>query len=548
MLHHVRFAALFGLVLSSLAHGDPRPWNRNWIALQVDDQIVTAQEIRSHIDAVILSSDLHRVLFEDAGKNYSAYLAKKDELVEQLFSETLDRIAVVRLVQQEAILRRGRVYFGITKEQMRAALDRQIRAALAPYSGKGVSTSEAREALALNLRDSGMPWDDTMSSDRNLESWSRRLATRLREEYRQDETSRFLCSAGDCEHQTPIEILRTLRTRIAARHFLVLRPTADTELRQQAAFDRVMATSAAPFLGSHSPPPADAPSGFFYLGRVLKDRVEFLHFNDWNLAGPIGTALGYPKTDDFGRTSGFVLTYTRTGEKGSLTVQLENWLFSQRLPSVGGVQHQNVEEEYSLRLASRHFLDDEGNKWVLVGIAGTSRTQRAGLGAWIQENFHRTMGAGSFRVNEPRDGGENFVQGLFGVGGNYSILETPHVDVTISGEGLLSPAMGVLSQSSVSVKPSIDVDFYGSSKELPFLRIGLFSDLRLRSNGRFENSIGGKATVAFLLRRYQLEAGLFIVRWNGELDRRYEGGASWTSGIMLSITGRSERAPSEYEF
>ena len=48
MRHPVRFAALFGLVLSSLAHAEPRPVFSNWIALQVDDQIVTAQEIRDN--------------------------------------------------------------------------------------------------------------------------------------------------------------------------------------------------------------------------------------------------------------------------------------------------------------------------------------------------------------------------------------------------------------------------------------------------------------------------------------------------------------------
>ena len=98
------------------------------------------------------------------------------------------------------------------------------------------------------------------------------------------------------------------------------------------------------------------------------------------------------------------------------------------------------------------------------------------------------------------------------------------------------------------MKPSIDVDFYGRSKEMPLLRIGLFSELRLRSNGWFENSIGGKVTVGFLLRRYQLEAGVFVVRWDGELDRRYEGGASWTTGIMFAVARRSDRAPVEYEF
>lgn len=76
----------------------------------------------------------------------------------------------------------------------------------------------------------------------------------------------------------------------------------------------------------------------------------------------------------------------------------------------------------------------------------------------------------------------------------------------------------------------------------------MVNELRLRSNGWFENSTGGKVTVGFLLRRYQLEGGVFVVRWDGELDRRYEGGASWTTGIMLSVARRSDRAPVEYEF
>ncbi len=86
------------------------------------------------------------------------------------------------------------------------------------------------------------------------------------------------------------------------------------------------------------------------------------------------------------------------------------------------------------------------------------------------------------------------------------------------------------------MKSALDLNIHGKNKVLPVLQIGVFAELALRVNGQIESKIGGKVTVAKTFKRVRLEVRLFVIRWDGALDRRYEGGESWTTGIVLSAT------------
>ncbi len=489
--------ACVSLLGASLSHAEPL--RSDWIALKVGGQIVTAGEIRRYIDSVVLSSDIPSEL--------------RGGLIDELFEPTLRRVAITRLLEEEAKRGPNRRYFALTRKQMREALEAQAR----------------------TIPEPGRP----------------RQALRLREQYRQQEVSRFLCRMGNCERQPHASIVRQNRSRLLSHHYFEIQLESGRELRGPEAFEFSLAQSPVE-------PQTDSPRQI-WLGKLspekssqlpgpLRERFELLHINDWNLLGSLGTALGYPKTDDMGRTSGFMLKYRREEAGGSLTVDLENWLFSERLPTLNGQNRQHVEEENTLRITSRQFLDEEGSRWVVVGLSGTHRAQQEGVGAWIQANFHKLNPTSTQRLNVARDGTETFVQGLLGVGGRYSIFEFSHVDLVLSGEAILVPALGESSQNSIQVRNALDLNIYATSRELPVFRLGAFTDFRARVDGSIETTIGVRATVGWIIRRIQLEAGLFVVRWDGELDRRYEQGASWTTGIMLAVTPTRPHVPVEYEF
>lgn len=474
----------------------------DWIAIKVGGQVITASEIRRYIDAVALSSDIPEGL--------------REGLVDELFEPTLKRVAITRLLEEEAKRGPMRRHFTLTRAQMRDALEAQAR------------------TLPEEIRP--------------------RAALRLREQYRQAEVSRLLCRIGNCSRRSAQEIVAQSETRLLSHHYFAIQPDGgpepSRELKASDAFRFCQAQGEAS--------PRGLPTRQIWMGKVadtkasellpLKERLELLHINDWNLTGALSTSLGYPKTDDMGRTSGFVLKYRREGSGETLTVDLENWLFSERLPNLGAQNRQQIEEENTLRIASRQFLDEEGSRWLVVGLSGTRRAQQEGVGAWIQANFHKLNATSTERLNVPREGTETFVQALIGIGGKYPILESSHVDLVLSGEALLLPTLGEPSQNSIQIKSAVDLNFYWSTKDLPVFQLGAFTDLRARVDGSLETAIGVRATVGLIIRRIQLEAGLFVVRWDGELDRRYERGASWTTGIMLAVSSARPQIPVEYEF
>ena len=487
----------------SSAHAEPQGRPRDWIALEVNGKIVTASEVRSYIDSVVLSSDLHRMLFEEAGRDYAVYEQKKNAIIDELFVSTLDRISVTRVLQAKATEGTDRRFFTITKKQVRDSLQEGVRKALGKFQTTGASLEDSRDAFVADLKRNGLPYNGFASSSEIFDAWKNRLATRLREDYRQQEASRFLCSKTDCRKLKPIEAYRNARETLESGVGIVLRPTPESEFRAKEVFDRLASLDRAELNSANSPNFLNEIKNFFYLGKIVNDKIELLHINDWNLTGPIGSAMGMPRTDDFGRTSGFVLTLNRTGEKGSLSVQYENWLFTERLPDIGRMRRQILEEENTLRVVSRHFIDEKGSKWVLIGVSGTYRSQKEGLGALIQDYFHSLSGNRHYQDVE-RNGSDLFFNGLFGVGGKYSIIDKPYMDLVVSGESFVSPAVGRFSQSNVTVKPSMDLSFYAQDKSLPTFRIGLFSEVRTRINGDIETTIGGKITAGVIIKKIQI--------------------------------------------
>ena len=517
------------------AHADELRRPDDWIALQVNDQILTAGEVRRYIDTVVISSDLHRALFEEANRDFTAYREKENALIDELFVPTLDRLAVVRILQGEATKKTERQFFAITKKQMKDVIEQNIRKALNKFRQNGESLTEARDAFIEDLKNNGAPYDSSAPSTDVYNNWVQRISNRLREEYRQHEASRFLCSQGNCGSGTPMEALIKRRSALEGSNFVTLRPSANTEIKQKDVFERLVSMKQTDLTVAASSKLIDGIKSFFYLGKIVNDKIELLHINDWNLTGPIGSAMGFPRTDDSGRTSGFVLTLSRTGENGSLSIQYENWLFTERLPDLGKKWRQVLEEENTLRVVSRHFLDEKGNKWVLIGVSGTYRSQREGLGALIQNYFHQ-LSSNRVQLNVERNGSDLFFQGMFGAGGKYSIIDKPYMDLVISGESYVAPSAGNFSQSNITVKPSMDLSFYAQDKSLPTFRIGLFSEIRTRANGQIDTVFGGRITAGVIIKKVQIEAGLYVVRWDGEMDRRYEHGASWTTGIIVMVS------------
>ncbi|MEN9723667.1 MAG: hypothetical protein RJB38_1653 [Pseudomonadota bacterium] len=548
MIRSARVLSVFLSLFLLCPFANAAKLRRNWIAFQINDEILTAQEVRNVVEAVVLSSDLHQTLYQQAGQNQEAYEALRDGLVDQLFAPTLGRLALQRVLELHAKRGEERRYFQLTKESFSRALDAQVRKALAPFGGD-------RNSFAESLRKQWVGDATQGSSEEVFSQWLSRLRLRFREHYRSQEVARYLCSLGNCAHESAYEIIKSNRSRLEAWGFMVLRPSFDgAELRGRDVVSALLETDQAPEVSSN----VDASDiknealpvieRLVYLGRVVGNRVEFLHINDWNLLGPVGTALGYPKTDDFGRTSGFVLNYRLNGELGSLQIQLENWLFAENLPPVAGVPHQRLEEENALRIVSRHFLDESAQEWVIIGVSATHRLQAEGIGAWVQKNFHKLNSNSRPRVNEGTGETEFFLHGLLGVGGQYSIFESKHVDLVLSGEGLLAPALGEASQNSIQVRSNLDVNFYGNTKDVPIFQLGGFSDFRFRVNGQVESSVGVRAMMGAILRSWQVQAGLFVVRWDGELDRRYEHGESWTTGVMVSVGRAVPRPRVDYEF
>jgi hypothetical protein len=289
----------------------------------------------------------------------------------------------------------------------------------------------------------------------------------------------------------------------------------------------------------------DAKKEIILIGRVIDQKFEFMAVNDWDITSVLGN-FGYPDTDDLGRTSGLMLNYILTGTKGSLAIELKNWLFTEELGEIDGYTQQNVEEEAILRIVSRHFLDDRGNRWLVLGVSGNKRVQEAAFHSWAQKLFHTLNPKTQYRENAARDGLETYLEGYIGLGGKYSILESTHVDIKITGETLAVPTVGTIDRSRFTVSSSLDINLHGQRRDYPFLYASLFGEYSLLMNGEHESLIGANAGVGFIIKNIYYQTNVFVMRWDTDLDRRYEGGPSWTTGVSLSL--KFVNKPSKIDF
>jgi hypothetical protein len=522
-----------------------------WIALKVNDDIVTSYEVETYIENFLISPETHAFLFQKSGKNFERYQAEKRALTNKLFPTALNRLALLSLLQREALSKKDRQFFTLSKEMMRGMVENHVKQILRPYQPENHTIEEAKTAFIAQLREANIPRSPDMSDEEIFVEWTKQVKFMLREQYRQQEIFRFICSLGSCDYENPIQILKRRINNIKDRHFITLRPTPDTTLVNAEALDVVLAEEF-----RFSPRPLSEVENpvsrrtLFFLGELRGQEVEIHHFNDFNVMGNFSNSLGYPDTDDLGRTSGFMLSYRAEGTEGNISVELENWLFSQEIErNEEGRRRQITEEESTLRIVGRKFLDEGGKTWILMGVSGTFRSQDDNtIANLIQSSFHKLNTSNSNRLNVARDGEVQFVQGILGVGGRYSIFEHDHVDLIISGEALLQPTIGMSERNNLTIRSAIDLNFYGRNRELPIVTIGVFGEASYFSDGNFESVVGAELSIGAVYRNIYWKASLYCVRWDKEMDRRYEGEESWNFGLGISANFLNRRKPILYEF
>jgi hypothetical protein len=519
-----------------------------WIAVKTNDSVVSSIEVKKFISNIVVTAEARKELFEKADKDYGKYKKELDVISENLFKDTTDQIAAVRLLQAEAIKSYDRKFFSISKNTMDGLVKINLENALRPFEKNGRNDEEVRNAFVESLKASGYPHEKSASNDEIYASWKAELKFQVKENYRQQEAMKFLCALGDCQSVGALKVFNNYKKQLAKKHFLAINYGKENTLKGEEAYAALFVSDI--HAGSTAPQSADASKDIdYYVGKVTGQKVELIHVNDFNALGALGTAIGYPDTDDEGRTSAFILRRQIEGTKGSVTVELENWLFSKELyRNDKGETFQNVEEESTLRIASRQFLDESGQKWIVIGISGTTRQQREGLGSWIQENFHKLNSSPRPKYNVDREGDDFYAQAILGLGGKYSILDSEHVDLVISGEVLLNPTIGLVGENSIKINSAIDLYIYRSNDDLPVVTLGAFANYNFKANGDIDTSIGGKLAVAHQFKKVRVEIALFIIKWESELDRTYEGGASWTSGLMLSAAFGPKKTDKDYEF
>ena len=522
-----------------------------WTALQVDHEMVTSYEVETYIENFLITPEAHAFLYQQAGKNFANYQAEKQKLIKAAFPTTLKRMALMRVLQREAISKKERTHFNLSTHDMRAMTTKHIREVIAPYQTEGKTFNEAKAAFIAQLKDSNIPRSPNMSDDAIFAEWSAQVKFMLKEQYRQQEVFRFICSLSSCEYENPMKILERHIEYIKDRHLVILRETPETTLMNSEAMAAVLAEGLK-FAPTQSNVSANSTGKrtLFFLGELKGQEIELHHFNDINMLGDFSNRLGYPDTNDLGRTSGLTLSYRAEGTEGSITVELENWLFSQEIERNAEDRRQQItEEESTLRIVGRKFLDENGKAWVLMGVSGTFRSQDDGTVAnLIQSSFHALNTSNSNRLNVARDGEELFVQGILGIGGKYSIFEHRHVDLTVKGEALLQPTIGMSERNNITVRSAIDLNFYARNRELPIVTLGVFGEASYFTDGNFESVVGAELSIGAVYRNIYWRASMYCVRWDKEMDQRYEGEESWNFGIGISANFLSRRAPESFEF
>jgi hypothetical protein len=489
---------------------------------------------------------MHRALFQESEQNFERYQDNVKIISEASFQAALKRIAFLRMVQKSAINQTNRSIFTTTREELKKLIRKKVTLKLSAYQDKSNDNETAISYLVQDLKNSGFPFSADESDATIYKRWFDRLSFQLKEEIRERDALRFICSIGKCNEETIQEILKK-KTKIFQNVPLKINLNSDLTqtLSKDEAFQFVIDTP----LQLMTPQILDKndEKKYAFIGRVIDQKVEFMVINDWDITSVL-KHLGYPRTDDFGRTSGLMLNYNVNGTEGNLNVELINWLFSERLETVGKVRRQNVEEEATLRITSRQFLDPKGDRWIILGVSANHRIQEPNVHSWIQGAFHTLNPMTGYRENVSRGGREIFLEGIIGAGGQFSIIDKPHVDIKITGEGVLVPTVGTMDRSRITLSSSLDANYYLKQKEYPLFFASFFASYSYLANGEMESMIGAKTGLGVVYRNVYLQASLFVIRWDSALDRRYEGSASWTTGIAISATLINKKPNPDYVF
>ncbi len=543
MINQMKLASLL-LTLCFFNQGHASNENINWAAIRTEGQIVTASEVREYTDHMLVTENLQAALFKAADQDYEKFQINRDKIIHDSFSPALKRMAFIRLAQAIATKVTDRSFFRLTKDEFKKLVDKKIKATLDLKTLKGLNQSDATDRFVEELKKIGFPHLASESNTSIYKRWVNRVTFQTREQFRESEALRFICSIGNCKTKSPAEIL-SQKKRFLTDAFFVLSPGPDTKISGKLAHELIFSNDFNFLRGQEET--ESKVKRIYYLGKIIDQKVEFMVINDWDITGVL-ERVGYPDTDDFGRTSGLMLNYVLNGENGSLTVQLENWLFSEELERINDQKRQHVEEEATIQITSRKFMDPKGNSWVVMGVSGNQRIEKAGLHSWVQEAFHTLNPKSSQRVAVARDGGELFLEGIIGLGGEFSILEKPHVDIKLRGEALLTPTLGYSDRNRITVTSALDVNIYGKKRDYPLFFASLFGEYSLLVNGQEESTVGGKIGIGGIYKNVYLQANLFVVRWDTDLDKKYERGGSWTTGVSIGATFLAPREKKEFEF
>jgi hypothetical protein len=431
----------------------------------------------------------------------------------------------VRLLQEHATKENPRRFFTISREVMNNQIREKIYSIIKQYGGKENLLQDLKK---LNVSE---------------EKWRRSIALQIRETYREQEAIEYLCSFGDCSSESPMEIFKRHGKYFDTKTVFMRFHPEESYFRFQS--ELIMDS---PLKVSLQRP--SERETVYIVGKVRGDKIEIAHFNDIDMTG-IARRLGYPANDDFGRTSSLLFSHTTYQENGSLSVEFENWLFTEMVGSEDD-RKQHIEDDTTFRVASRQFLDNEGNKWIVLGASYHARSQSENFGSWLQTSFHTLSHTTFFpeqgeRMNIERDGRSEYLSGILGVGAKYSIFENDRVDLVLSGEVLLRPAVGNVDRSNITVKSVLDLNVYRRNHDLPVFQPSLFFEGSALADGSFESKTGLKLTMGAYIKSVLLQLNIFVARFQSDLDERYQKGASWNTGIAITVNTPASR-PHKIDF
>ena len=518
-----------------------------WAVIRTEKEVVVSFEVEKYIDNVLINDSLQSSLFKSSGQNFNTYLTNKDLIIENTFGETLKRMSFIRLAQQIAIKQQSRQFFVMTKKEFEQIVNQKIKNAHNLQTKKGLSADQSNDGIVEDLKTNGFPYNQSETNSEIYARWLKRIEFQTRENIREKEALKFICTLGDCRQNSPVKILLAQKKSLNSV-FIYINPSADISLKGESAFQFIADNKFNIVTNEKVDNKLTNIKHYYFIGRLINEKYEFVLVNDHDfLTGSQLQHLGYPNTDDFGRTSGIMFNYKANGSEGSLALELETWLFSKQIdPS--DIHRQYVEEQSTVRIVSRKFLDDEGKTWIIIGAAANLRQVQPGFHSFLQKVVHSIDKTSTPRTDISRDGQDISVEGIFGLGGKYSILKNDRIDISIKGEGLLTPNIGMFERSRISVNASLDVDVYGKNKDSPVFFASLFSNHSLLANGTIESLTGGKIGFGKVLKNVYLQASFFVMKWDEDLDRKYENGVSWTTGLSLSATFINHKPKVEFEF